>query len=132
VRLAALGFVALLATGCMGERVTGVDLSEPGPTALVIEISPGKGEGLTKVWTLICPDRGSLPHPKEACERLGGIEKPFNPVPKDVACTQVYGGPQKAEVHGRFRNHRVLALFTRSNGCEIARWNRLRFLFPGT
>ena len=55
-----------------------------------------------------------------------------DPLPKGVACTEVYGGPQKAEVRGRFRNHRVLALFTRTNGCEIARWDKVQFLFPGT
>jgi hypothetical protein len=33
-------------------------------------------------------------------------------------------------VTGRFRGVRIRARFNRRNGCEIARWNRVRFLFP--
>jgi hypothetical protein len=48
-----------------------------------------------------------------------------------VACTQIYGGEQEALVTGRFRGKPVRAPFTRKDGCEIARWSRVRFLFPG-
>jgi hypothetical protein len=51
-------------------------------------------------------------------------------VPATVACTQIYGGPQTALVTGEFRGRRVRATFNRKNGCEIARWNAVRFLFP--
>jgi hypothetical protein len=58
------------------------------------------------------------------------MDHPFAPVPKSAACTLIYGGPQVAEVDGKFRGRKVNARFTRQNGCEIARWNRVRFLFP--
>jgi hypothetical protein len=45
-------------------------------------------------------------------------------------CTQIYGGPQEALVTGTFGGRRVWARFSRRNGCEIARWNRIAFLFP--
>jgi len=35
-----------------------------------------------------------------------------------------------AAVRGLFRGRRVRATFTRRNGCEVARWSRLAFLFP--
>jgi hypothetical protein len=54
----------------------------------------------------------------------------FAPVPPATVCSQIYGGPQVAVVRGLFRGRRVRAAFTRRNGCEIARWNRLAFLFP--
>ena len=47
-----------------------------------------------------------------------------------MACTQIYGGPQEALVTGRFRGKLVRVRFSRKDGCEIARWNRVLFLFP--
>ena len=99
-------------------------------TALSIAFSPGGG-GTAKHRTLRCaPAGGTLPHATEACRRLAGLANPFAPVPKDAVCTQIYGGPQTARVAGRFRGRFVWVRFTRRNGCEIARWNRVRFLFP--
>jgi hypothetical protein len=51
-------------------------------------------------------------------------------VPENIACIEIYGGPQVARVTGTFRGRRVWATFRRTDGCEIARWNRVRFLFP--
>lgn len=132
VLVLALALAALAVTGCMGRSTSGGEVPRAATTALTIEISAGKQDRLTKVWTLICPDRGTLPQPQRACKRLDAIKKPFAPTPKSAACTLVYGGPQVAEVRGRFRGRKVSARFTRTNGCEIARWNRVRFLFPDT
>jgi Subtilisin inhibitor-like len=130
VRLAVLGFVLLLATGCMSRSTSeGDDGSES--TSLEISVTPG-GEAPTKVWTLRCPEGGTLPDAAEACSKLESLDDPFAPVPKDVACTQIYGGPQEADVRGVFRGRPVEAHFDRGNGCEIARWDKLQFLFPGT
>ena len=38
-------------------------------------------------------------------------------------CTEIYGGPQTATVTGTFRGEPVSAEFSRTNGCEIARWD---------
>jgi hypothetical protein len=119
----------------MGGRSTSAGPVGPAPlrsTALTIEVSAGKSDRPTKVWTLTCPDRGTLPQPRRACERLSALDKPFAPTPKSAACTLVYGGPEVADVRGRFRGRKVSAHFSRTNGCEIARWNRVRFLFPST
>lgn len=82
-------------------------------------------------WRLRCnPVGGNLPRAAAACRQLSGLERPFAPVPKDVGCTQIYGGPQVARVTGTLRGRRVWATFRRTDGCEIARWNRVRLLFP--
>ena len=75
---------------------------------------------------------GTLARPAAACRRLSACSKqsPFLPVPPATVCTQIYGGPQEALVRGTFRGRRVSTRFTRRNGCEIARWNRLAFLLP--
>jgi hypothetical protein len=49
----------------------------------------------------------------------------FAPVPKNVACTEIYGGPQTARVIGAVKGNRVWASLSRTNGCEISRWDRL-------
>jgi hypothetical protein len=79
------------------------------------------------VWTLRCdPPAGSLRPPARACERIAsGGAKLFAPVPRGIACTQIYGGPQKARVVGTVLGTRVWATFTRTDGCQIGRWQRL-------
>jgi hypothetical protein len=133
VRFAVLGIAALLATGCMGRSSSEGEGGgeKAGPTSLEISVTPGS-EAPTKIWTLDCPDGGTLPDAAEACSKLEDLDDPFAPVPKDVACTEIYGGPQEAQVRGTFKGSPVNARFTRTNGCEIERWDKVEFLFPGT
>ena len=81
----------------------------------------------TVTWTLRCnPARGSLARPARACARLvAGGPKLFEPLRKDIVCTEIYGGPQKARVVGSVGDRRIWATFTRTNGCEIERWSRI-------
>jgi hypothetical protein len=102
---------------------------ESGMTSLEISFTPG-GEAPTKIWTLRCPDGGTLPGAAEACEQLESLDDPFAPVPEDVACTQIYGGPQTADVRGTYKGRPIQAQFNRTNGCEIERWDKVQFLFP--
>ncbi len=129
-----LALAALAVTGCTAGRATTGTAGPPAlySTALTIEISAGKSDRPTKVWKLTCPDGGTLPDARRACERLAAIKKPFAPIPKSAACTLIYGGPVVADVRGRLRGGKVSAHFARTNGCEIARWNRVRFLFPAS
>ena len=84
-------------------------------------------------WTLRCgPVGGTLPSRARACRRLLALSRPFRPVPRGAVCTQIYGGPQVAEVRGTLRGSAVTATFTRKDGCQIGRWDRVRFLFPGS
>lgn len=122
---------ALLVGGCAGlepSASTKGDAKAVKRDSLLISVSPGAGPD--RVWTLACaPPAGTLPGRARACTRLARLAEPFAPVPKDVACTEIYGGPQKAQVRGFYRGHRVRANFNRTNGCEIDRWNRVAFLF---
>jgi subtilisin inhibitor-like len=102
-------------------------------TSLQITIWPeGRDQPGKHVYTLRCaPAAGTLPRRSAACAKLMRLTRPFAPPPLNIACTQIYGGPQEALVTGRFRGKLVRANFGRKDGCEIARWNRLAFLFPG-
>jgi subtilisin inhibitor-like len=78
-------------------------------------------------WTLRCdPIRGSLPRPARACARLAaGGARLFARLPRNIVCTEIYGGPQRARVVGTVNGRRIFATFARSNGCEIDRWRRI-------
>jgi Subtilisin inhibitor-like len=130
----AAAVLALAAAGSAASRTT-VDakLRAAERTALTITVWPkGRGTGRpSKRWTLSCdPAGGTLPRRVRSCTSLASLANAFAPVPGDVACTEIYGGPAQALVTGRRAGRRVWARFHRSDGCHIDRWNRHRFLFP--
>ncbi|WP_432492251.1 SSI family serine proteinase inhibitor [Kineococcus auxinigenes] len=105
-----------------------------GPSSLTVTVDDGAGG--TSTWTLTCSSDGTTggthPDPAAACAALAAAEAPFAPVPPDTACTQVYGGPQRATVTGTWDGQEVSAQFDRTDGCEVARWNALASLLsPG-
>ena len=107
--------------------------STSGLTALNVTYWANGQQGDPQTWTLRCnPPRGTLPRPAVACRRLAaGGWKLVAPVPARSICTEIYGGPQVARVVGFVQGKKVWARFTRENGCQISRWNRLApWLFP--
>jgi hypothetical protein len=49
-----------------------------------------------------------------------------------IACTQIYGGPQTLRVTGTIDGRVVKRRFTRTNGCEIADFDRVAGALPVT
>ena len=132
MRLAALTLAALAVAGCGGGGGNDSSSDSATPTAdLQISMSVKGSERMSKVWTLRCPAGGTLPNAADACQRLGEIDDPFAPVPKGTACTQIYGGPELADVTGTYNGERIDTQFSRGNGCDIDRWKKVGFLFPG-
>lgn len=76
----------------------------------------------------------TLPDPAgalAAVERFG--EDIFFPKPgPPKLCTQQYGGPQVAVVTGSINGRPVSVTFSRTDGCEIARWRAMAPLLGGT
>jgi Subtilisin inhibitor-like len=132
-RVALIGVCLSLISGCgplngSGERGSTTTATTASETQLVITVWP-RGEGPSRTWTLACdPVGGSLPGARSACSRLSRAA--LRPLPRDSICTQIYGGPQKARVRGRIDGQAVDERFSRTNGCEIHRWDGVRFLFP--
>jgi len=117
-----------LATALASTALAPIALAQPGPTSLTITFWPDeRTPRASQTWTLRCaPARGTLPKPGRACNKLARLgPAAFAPVPRGAVCTQIYGGPQLALVRGVVGGRRVWAHFSRRNGCEIARWNRL-------
>lgn len=75
----------------------------------------------------------TLPDPGAALEALARHgEAIFFPAPGPPRiCTQQYGGPQVAVVTGRFLGREVHCTFSRTDGCEIARWRAMAPLLGG-
>ena len=98
---------------------------------LIIRLTeaPGATERIFRLQAIdgIITAASTLPDPTaalEAVERYG--EKIFFPVPGPPrTCTQQYGGPQVAVVTGRYLGRDVHSRFSRTDGCEIARWRAL-------
>ena len=106
--------------------------SRPSQTQLTITVAPD-GRMVSNTYSLDCrgSGTGTLPGAAAACTKLAKLgAAAFAPVATGTACTEIYGGPQVATVKGTLNGEPVDARFSRSNGCEIDRWQRLDFLFP--
>ena len=102
------------------------------PDSLTITVRWGPGQ--SDQWTLTCdPTGGSHPNARRACAQLAGIQDPFAVTVNNLMCTQIYSGPERAHVTGTWAGKPVDRRFSRTDGCETARWNEYRALFtdPG-
>lgn len=120
----------VLAAGCGtddGGNMTGEPsggATRAGTTELTVVVRSGRGSE-ERTYSLLCdPPGGDHPDPEAACRLLDELDDPFAPVPSDMMCTEIYGGPQTATVTGTLRGEPVDAEFDRTNGCEISRWDQ--------
>jgi hypothetical protein len=126
-RAAVACLLALAAAGCGG----GDDDSQDAGAAavnLTVTLRPEGPDGEAQTRRIECERIG--PEASTAvCKGLAGVTpKQLEPVPANVACTQIYGGPGVARVKGTLLGEPVDARFELSNGCEIERWDRNRVL----
>jgi hypothetical protein len=86
----------------------------------------------TQILTLHCTSAaGTVPRPAYACDRLKRLwPNAFAVTPPGKVCTQIAGPPTTALITGWYGGGRVWVRLSQSDGCQIARWNRVRFLFP--
>jgi len=137
--LLALAVLPVLIAGCAGGDEETVTPRAPasqtgGSVTTDLTIISDDGKGKTETWQLTCePAGGTHPDPTAACAALEAKGKTALPaVPKDMMCTQLYGGPQTAKITGTWKGEPVNSSFSRKNGCEISRWKALKGLLPDT
>lgn len=105
-------------------------------TELQVGVGVVDGDRRTAIeptWTVTCdPVGGTHPDAEAVCELLAteGMSL-FEPVPGDAVCTEIYGGPEVARVTGTLSGEPVDATFSRTNGCEIDRWDAAALLIGG-
>ncbi len=79
----------------------------------------GSGPDKQRAIELDCASAGQ----SAACAAAAKLKSSaLAPTPSDTACTQIYGGPETASIRGTLNGEKVDATFTRTDGCEIARW----------
>jgi hypothetical protein len=121
LRLAIVMAGLILLAGC-GSEEEGED-GTAGPsapaTALTVTLWPQGPDGPMRESRVKCPGAS-------VCGELS--PQRLAPVPHDMACTAIYGGPSVARVTGTLRGEPVDERFSLEDGCQIARWERNRGL----
>jgi hypothetical protein len=127
--------------GCAGPQGAPGDggFARPTPDAS-IRILFDDGRGDRRRGEIICAARRDelrgflrLAQPAEVCRRLAELRGFLTArPPRDRVCTQVYGGPEIARFTGTIGRQAVDRRFSRTDGCEIADWERVEQLLPPT
>jgi hypothetical protein len=118
MRLAILCLLVLVA-GCGAEEERAAPAQAPF-AQLVVRVDPdGTGAVPAKELNVRCAAAGE----SGACRSADALKAgDFAPVSPKRACTDIFGGPETATISGQLRGKPVDARFSRSNGCEVARW----------
>jgi|SRR5919109_369703 hypothetical protein len=121
-----IGAVLLLVLA-LGGYAAGAATTRSKISLTVVFWPQGQGTTQVKRWTLRCgPLGGTLPRRAAACRRLQQLgTRVFAPVSRDAICTEIWGGPEVGRIKGRVGTRTVWATFNRTNGCQIARWDRV-------
>ncbi|WP_053226057.1 hypothetical protein [Solirubrobacter soli] len=128
MRRAALALVLAAAlAGCGSDEPSqaGGPTGELANLTVTVDRDGGKGGQEPQVLELKC----AKPTDSQACGAAAGISAAdIRPTDGNVACTQIYGGPEEATIKGTIRGEEINATFSRTDGCEIERWDRVKAL----
>ena len=115
--------LALGAAGCGDSDGAGSgDEPAEGESALTVTLDPDGPEGKEEELTeeVSCGEDSD----DAACAAIADLDPDdLEPLSPDVACTELYGGPDTASLEGTINGEEVDVDLTRSNGCEIERFD---------
>jgi hypothetical protein len=106
--------------GCSGGSDSAASTA---PTELAVTRSDDSGS--SPPVDLDCAGAGA-----PVCARVVALLPELRPAPDEV-CTQIYGGPERIEVRGTVGGAPVRVEVTRTNGCEIGRYDTLEAALRG-
>jgi hypothetical protein len=126
-RVAAVGVAAAaFATTMIAGVASAAPMHKSQTTTFTVEVTEPRSGGMYKAgsWTVTCGgDRtGNHPNMSAACSALKQKQDIFASTPIDVMCTMQFD-QGFATVYGIVNGHRIYTTFSRSNGCEIYRWD---------
>jgi hypothetical protein len=88
--------------------------AEPKTATLTCGMAPGDATGF-------------LEDAESACDAMRKSEQLLmHGPPNNIACIEIYGGPQEARITGTIDGQRVDLEVTRRDGCAIAVWDELQ------
>lgn len=124
---AALAAVALAlgAMGCGGGNGAAAGETATAPVGDTLTVRHLEDERLLGTERLDCAGAGA-----EVCVRVAAVVPGLAPAPGEV-CTQIYGGPQRIALSGTLDGAPVDVSVGRTDGCEIARYDRLAAALDG-
>jgi subtilisin inhibitor-like len=124
---AVIGGVAVLAAACGSQAAASQRSQSAKKTASSLVISVAAARGATPHrWTLSCdPAGGTHPDAQAACAALASAKHPFAPVAAGIMCPMIASGPQTATITGTWHGQKVSARYSRADGCQTDRWNKL-------
>lgn len=125
MRPAAALILACATLGACGSDDSDEDAGSraPGPegASLTVVVQPKGADGPAKTTRVECERLGEG---SQTCRGLAKLTaKRMAPVPPTTACAEIYGGPAQARVTGELRGEKVNARFSRTDACQIKRWN---------
>ncbi|MFG2333592.1 SSI family serine proteinase inhibitor [Streptomyces sp. NPDC048604] len=107
------------------------------PDRLTVTVSKSADPAANGTFELECGAAGASgnhPAAEDACARLGQLDRaggdPFAAPADGRMCTMQHGGPAVARITGTWQGRSVDARFSRTDGCEIARWQNLEPVLP--
>lgn len=124
-RLALVVTAALLFAACGSDEPT-TPATGGGSDELanfVVTVDPDGAESeAAKELQVTC----KAPTDSDLCGAAAGLSAAdLAPTQTEVACTQQFGGPETATIMGTLRGEPIEASFSRTDGCEIARWDKV-------
>jgi hypothetical protein len=124
---AAMCTLALAVAGC-GDGDDASTAESGAVTRLEVVVRPAEGADPVRRVQIECEVLGADAS-GTGCRRLGGLTRAdLAPVPQDMVCAQIYGGPAVATVKGTLDGESIDARFDLGDACEIKRWRRNRDL----
>ncbi len=108
----------MLATAACGGDDDAPAASAPSPDVTRLTVTEFDGDRVVRTTGLACGADDAV------CAEVVALLPRLRPEPDEV-CTQIYGGPERIVVTGTVDGDRVRAEVTRTNGCEIARYDLL-------
>jgi hypothetical protein len=104
-----------------------VQSADPTPVQGRLTVTYDDGSGRPRTYRLFCGGMAGRAHPEDdaACARLAETGGPVAATPRGQACSMIYGGPQTAEVRGTWQGRPVHESYRRTDGCEVARWQKM-------
>jgi len=122
-----LAAVALALAACGGDDDKGDQPATGSGKSVELRIVASDRSGERRESRIVCDENEDRPICRTALGLAGFLARAPD---RERICTQIYGGPQTARITGTIDGRRIDRRLSRSDGCQIADWDRAQPLIP--